>query len=222
MDIINLVIEFVLHFDKHLDTIIDLFGPVTYILLFLVVFCETGLVVFPFLPGDSLIFAAAAFAARGSLNIWVLVLVLLVAAILGNSMNFLVGNMIGQRIYSRAKNGLVKKEYIEKARSFYNKYGGKAVVISRFVPIVRTFIPFVAGVGKMKFSSFNMYNVLGGTLWVGLMSALGYFFGNLKIVKENFSIVAIAIVLISVAPAIVTVILEKRKEKKAKEEKGEC
>lgn len=218
LELINTIIEFALHFDKHLDTIIAMFGMVTYLLLFLVIFSETGLVVCPFLPGDSLIFAAAAITARvnSPINIWVLFIVLVLAAVLGNTVNYLVGRKIGQRIYDSGKERFIKKKHIDKAILFYEKHGGMAVIFSRFVPFVRTFIPFVAGIGRMNFAKYSLYNIIGGFSWVSLMSILGYFFGNLPFVKNNFSFVAVAIILISLMPAVIIAIKEKTIQKKEK------
>ena len=199
-DIVNFLIDFVLHIDRHLDVIIRDYGTLTYLILFLIVFMETGLVVTPFLPGDSLLFAAATFAALGSLNLIWLILLLISAAILGDATNYFIGHKLGNRLI-RTK--WVKKEYLDKTHRFYEKHGGKTIIIARFVPIVRTFAPFVAGVGEMSYRRFASFNVIGGVLWVLSFLLAGYFFGNLPFVKNNFGLVIIAIIIISVLPAII-------------------
>lgn len=192
-------LDLLLHVDKFLDVFISRYGVLIYILIFIILFCETGL--FVPLPGDSLIFAGGAFAAAGLMNIWIFVLVSFIAAILGDSLNFYLGHAIGKRIYARAKGRLIKRENIDRAKDFYNKHGGKAIILSRFIPLVRQCTPFVAGIGRMTFNRFMSYNFIGVTAWVGLSSILGYFFGNIKIVKENFSTVILAIIVISLLPA---------------------
>jgi membrane-associated protein len=196
------LIDLFLHLDKHLAAIIQQYGTVTYVFLFAVIFMETGLVVTPFLPGDSLLFAAGAFAAIGNLNIWLLFILLSVAAIAGDSVNYWIGHLIGKRAYT-GQIKFIKKEYIERTHAFFEKYGNKTIFLARFVPIVRTFAPFVAGVGEMSYTHFFSYNVFGGIVWVGLCSFAGYFFGNMQVVKDNFSLVVIAIVVISLLPAVV-------------------
>ncbi len=214
MNIIMSVFEFFLHIDKHLNTIIQTYGALSYALLFFVIFMETGFVVTPFLPGDSLIFAAGAFAAVGSFHIVPLWLLLVVAAILGDTANYWIGHTIGPKAFS-GKIRFLKKEYLDKTHAYFEKYGGKTIIIARFVPIVRTFAPFVAGVGKMTYGHFISFNVIGGLLWVTLFTFGGYFFGNLEFVKKNFSIVIFAIIGISVLPAVIEYIKEKRLAKKA-------
>lgn len=199
MELIQTVIEFILHIDKHLSVIISDYGTWTYLILFFIVFFETGLVVTPFLPGDSLLFAAGAFAALGSLNIVWLILLLMAAAIIGDSVNYQIGHYIGNRAFSGTVRFL-KPEYLERTRLFYEKHGGKAVVLARFVPIIRTFAPFVAGVGTMHYGRFLAFNVIGGISWVLLFTLTGFFFGNLPIVRDNFSLVIMAIILISLLP----------------------
>jgi len=194
-------IDIFLHLDKFLGDIISQYGTLTYIILFIVIFCETGLVVTPFLPGDSLIFAAGTFAAIGSLNPWILFLILIVAAIGGDAANYWIGYKIGPRAYT-GEFKLIKKEYIERTHAFFEKHGGKTIFLARFVPIVRTFAPFVAGVGQMSYSYFFRYNFIGGVTWVALFLALGYFFGRIPFVQKNFELVIIAIVLVSILPMV--------------------
>ncbi len=200
MGLINNIVDFILHLDKYLNIIIQNFGLWSYLILFLIVFAETGLVITPFLPGDSLLFAAGSFAAIGSFNIMLLFIVLVVAAILGDTINYSVGKYIGPKVFGYKNSKIFKKEYLEKTHSFYEKYGAKTIVLARFVPIVRTFAPFVAGVGKMSYFKFLFYNVFGGILWVVLFVFGGYFFGNIPFVKENFSIVILIIIIISFMP----------------------
>lgn len=201
MDLIRTLVDLFLHLDDHLVEIVTQYGFWTYLLIFVIIFCETGLVVTPFLPGDSLLFAAGAIAATGAINIWVLAVLLIVAAILGDTVNYWIGDYIGPRAFS-GKVPFLKQEYLDRTHAFYERYGGKTIIIARFVPIVRTFAPFVAGVGSMTYTRFLSYNVIGGVVWVTLFLFGGFFFGNLPIVKENFSIVVIAIILISVLPAV--------------------
>ena len=202
MDVIKYFLDIFLHLDKFLGDIIASYGTLTYIILFLVIFCETGLVVTPFLPGDSLIFAAGTFAAMGKLNPWVLFGLLVVAAVGGDALNYWIGHKIGPRAYT-GEIKLIKKEYIDRTHAFFEKHGGKTIFLARFVPIVRTFAPFVAGVGQMSYGYFLRYNLLGGVAWVAIFLALGYFFGTMPIVQKNFELVIIAIVLISAVPMLV-------------------
>jgi len=211
MAIIEYLIDLFLHLDKHLSVIIQQYGTWTYLLLLAVIFMETGLVVTPFLPGDSLLFAAGTFAspALGSpLNIWLLWLLLCAAAILGDTVNYWVGHFVGPRAFS-GEVRFLKKEYLDRTHAFYERHGGKTIVLARFVPIIRTFAPFVAGVGAMSYGKFLSYNVFGGVLWVTLFTWGGYFFGTLPFVQKHFSLVVIAIVLISVMPAVFEVVKEK-------------
>jgi membrane-associated protein len=199
MELLTTLINIFLHLDKFLGGIIDQYGTLTYIILFLVIFCETGLVVTPFLPGDSLIFAAGTFAAIGSLNPWVLFVMLVIAAVGGDALNYWIGHKIGPRAYT-GEIKLIKKEYIDRTHAFFEKHGGKTIFLARFVPIVRTFAPFVAGVGQMSYGYFLRYNLIGGVTWVAIFLGLGYFFGTMPFVQENFELVIIAIILISVVP----------------------
>jgi membrane-associated protein len=201
MEFNNHLIDIFLHLDKYLGTIIQTYGIWTYALLFLVIFMETGFVITPFLPGDSLIFAAGTFAGFGDLNIVVLFIVLCSAAILGDTANYWIGHFIGPRAFS-GEVRFLKKEYLDRTHEFYERHGGKTIILARFVPIVRTFAPFVAGVGEMSYPHFITYNVVGGVLWVSLFLFLGYFFGNLPFVQNNFSVVVIVIIGISVVPMI--------------------
>jgi membrane-associated protein len=201
MGIFELLIDFILHIDQHLNDIIQSFGVWTYAILFAVIFAETGLVITPFLPGDSLLFAAGTFAALGSLNVVILWLVLFAAAVLGDTVNYWIGNKIGPSVFERDIRFL-KREYLEQTQEFYEKHGGKTIVLARFVPIVRTFAPFVAGVGSMSYGRFLTFNVFGAFLWTALFVFLGYFFGNIPIVKENFELAIIGIILLSVMPMV--------------------
>ena len=199
MEQIRFLIDLFLHLDEHLANIINQYGVWTYVILFVIIFMETGFVVTPFLPGDSLLFAAGTFAALGSLNIWLLILLLIVAAIAGDTVNYWIGHYLGDRAYNIK---WIKREYLDRTHAFFQKHGGKTIFLARFVPIVRTFAPFVAGMGKMSYSYFFSYNVFGGIVWVVLFTLLGFFFGNLEFVKKNFELVIIAIILISVVPAV--------------------
>ncbi len=199
MEQIRFLIDLFLHLDEHLANIINQYGTWTYAILFLIVFMETGFVVTPFLPGDSLLFAAGTFAALGSLNVWLMMILLIIAAIAGDTVNYWIGHYLGDRAYNIK---WIKKEYLDRTHAFFEKHGGKTIFLARFVPIVRTFAPFVAGMGKMSYGYFFSYNVFGGIVWVVLFSLLGYFFGNIPFVKANFELVIIAIILVSVVPAV--------------------
>jgi membrane-associated protein len=201
MDWILALIDFILHIDVHLDQIIRSYGSWTYTLLFLIIFAETGLVVTPFLPGDSLLFAAGAFAARGSLDVASLFLVLSIAAIVGDSVNYSIGRYLAPRM----EHGLrfIKQEHLDRTHAFYERHGGKTIVIARFMPIIRTFAPFVAGIGAMEYHRFILFNVAGGILWVALFVFGGYFFGNIPAVAHNFTLVIMAIILVSVLPGVI-------------------
>ncbi len=213
MNIIQQFIEFILHLDKYLPLWINDYGTLTYLFLFIVIFMETGFVVTPFLPGDSLIFAAGAIAAQGALNIWVLYVVLCAAAILGDTVNYWIGHFIGPRAFS-GNIRFLKKEYIDRTHEFYEKHGGKTIIIARFIPIIRTFAPFVAGVGAMTYPKFIAYNVIGGMAWVALFLFGGYFIGNVPLIKQNFSLVILIIIFISVLPAVIEIITSRRQPKK--------
>ena len=212
MEILKNLVDIFLHLDKFLGDIIANYGTLTYILLFVVIFCETGLVVTPFLPGDSLIFAAGTFAALGKFNPFILFVLLICAAVGGDALNYWIGYKIGPRAYT-GEIKLIKKEYIDRTHAFFEKHGGKTIFLARFVPIVRTFAPFVAGVGQMSYGYFIRYNLIGGVTWVSIFLALGYFFGTMPIVQKNFELVIIAIILISVLPMLFEWI-KSRQEKK--------
>jgi membrane-associated protein len=199
MDLVHSVIDLFLHLDRHLGELISQYGIWTHLILFLVVFCETGLVVTPFLPGDSLLFAAGTFAALGALDLWLIVVLLIAAAIIGDTVNYWIGAYIGPRAF-RGDIRYLRKEYLDRTHAFYEKHGGKTIILARFVPIIRTFAPFVAGVGAMSYPTFIMYNVVGAVLWVGIFVLGGYFFGNITVVRENFTLVILAIIAISVLP----------------------
>ncbi|MCB9813086.1 MAG: DedA family protein [Pseudomonadales bacterium] len=202
MNIITYFVDFILHLDKHLGEIIAAYGSLTYAIFFAIIFAETGLVIFPFLPGDSLLFAAGTFTALGSLHFFATFLILFVAAVVGDSVNYWIGNIFGKKIVDNPKITFINQEHIDKTEAFYKKYGGKTIILARFVPIIRTFAPFVAGVGKMDYQKFITYNVLGGFAWVGIFMTLGYFFGNVQFVKDHFSVAILAIIAISVLPML--------------------
>ena len=202
------ILDLFLHVDEHLTAFVNQHGKLVYGLLFAIIFAETGLVVTPFLPGDSLLFAAGAIAATGGLNVWVLMLVLWIASILGDAVNYAVGHYIGPRVFRpEGRTGrlerLLNPKHLERTHEFFEKYGGKAVVLARFVPIVRTFIPFVAGAGSMSYGKFAFYNVTGGALWVLICVGAGYLFGNIAVVKENFELVILGIIGVSILPMVV-------------------
>jgi membrane-associated protein len=202
MEVLKIFVDFFVHLDVHLGEIISAYGALTYGILFLVIFAETGFVVTPFLPGDSLLFAAGAFAALGDLNIWLMIVLLVAAAILGDTVNYWIGHFLGQRIVDNPKIKFINQDHIDKTEKFYEKHGGKTIILARFVPIIRTFAPFVAGVGKMNYSQFILYNVVGGMVWVGLFSSAGFFFGNMEAVKHNFTLVIFGIIGVSVLPMV--------------------
>jgi membrane-associated protein len=210
MELITYLIDLFLHLDEHLSTVIQNYGTWTYALLFLIIFLETGLVVTPFLPGDSLIFAAGTFAGLGSMNVVVLFFLLCAAAIIGDTANYWIGHYVGPRAFS-GEIRFLKKEYLERTHAFYEKHGGKTIILARFIPIIRTFAPFVAGIGAMTYGHFIAYNVIGGVLWVALFTFGGYFFGNLKFVQDNFSLVVLAIIFISVLPGVVEFLKERNR-----------
>jgi len=205
--LVKTAISFILHLDKHLSAMIQQHGTTTYAILWTIVFCETGLVLTPFLPGDSLLFAAGAFAGMGQLNVAVLFAVFMSSAVLGDAVNYGIGSKLGSWALER---NLLKQQYIAQTEKFYAKYGGKTVVLARFVPIVRTFAPFVAGIGSMAYSQFALYNVLGALIWTVLFVGAGFFFGNLPVVQHNFTLVVLGIVAVSVVPVILEVLAARR------------
>lgn len=209
------LISSILHFDESLTSIINLFGPFTYVILFFIVFAETGLVIMPFLPGDSLLFAVGTLAGGNYLNILISYVVLLAAAILGDTVNYWIGHHFGARVFTKDNSRFFNKAYLAKTDAFYRKHGGKTIILARFVPVIRTFAPFVAGVGKMHYSTFLFYNIAGGFLWVTSLTFAGYFFGQIPIIRENFELAVIGIVIISFVPMLLEFIKHKRASKKA-------
>lgn len=199
------LIDFVLHIDQHLIELTQTYGLWIYAILFLIVFCETGLVVTPFLPGDSLLFAAGAVAALGGMNVHIAAALLLAAAVIGDAVNFAIGKYFGEKLFAKPDSRVFKREYLDKTHAFYEKYGGKTIILARFVPIVRTFAPFVAGMGNMHYGRFIRYNIIGALMWVGLLTYAGYFFGELPVVKNNFGLVVIGIIVVSVLPMAVEI-----------------
>jgi membrane-associated protein len=216
MPLISRIIDFVLHLDKHLSSLIQTYGTWTYLLLFFVIFLETGFVVTPFLPGDSLLFAAGTFAATKALNVVWLVVVLSAAAILGDTANYWIGFFVGPKVFSKEKTRFFKKEYLDRTHRFYEKYGAETIIIARFVPIIRTFAPFVAGIGRMSYWKFISYNVIGGIGWVILLVLGGYLFGNIPFIRKHFGFVIIAIIIISTIPAVVEFFRHRREARQSK------
>lgn len=214
MDVIHFFIDFILHIDKHLDQMIMTYGVWVYVILFLIIFCETGLVVTPFLPGDSMIFVAGALAARATneLDISILCIALIAAAVIGDSVNFEIGKFFGEKLFSNPNSKIFKQAYLQKTHDFYKKYGGKTIILARFVPIVRTFAPFVAGMGRMHYRYFISYNLIGGALWVSIFALAGYFVGNMEWVQSNLKFLIVAIIVVSVLPALIEVMKSKRKK----------
>lgn len=208
MELLHQLVDLFLHLDKHLSQIISDYGTWTYAILFLIIFIETGIVIMPFLPGDSLLFAAGAFAATGVLNVWYLLVLLFVAAFLGDTLNYLIGDYFGPRVF-RKDYRFLKKEYLMKTQAYYEKHGGKTIIFARFIPIIRTFAPFVAGVGTMKYGKFLSYNIIGGLLWVVGFVMAGFLFGNIPAVKKNFTMVIFGIILISILPPIYEILKQK-------------
>ncbi len=208
MDFIRFLIDFIIHIDVHLGQIISHYGVTTYAILFLIIFMETGLVFTPFLPGDSLLFAAGAFAALNSLNIWLLFLLMSAAAILGDTANYWIGYFFGKKIVAHPKIPIDEGHIIE-TQKFFHKHGGKTIILARFMPFIRTFAPFVAGVGRMKYQRFFSYNIIGGIIWVSIATFSGYFFGNMEFVKNNFSLVILGVVLISLVPIFIEIFRKK-------------
>ncbi|MGO9014221.1 MAG: DedA family protein [Dissulfurispiraceae bacterium] len=210
MELIANFISIFMHLDKHLSLIIQQYGAATYIILPLIIFCETGLVVTPFLPGDSLLFAAGTFAALGSFDIFVIYGLLVFAAMAGNTTNYWIGYFAGPKVFHRDDVRFLNRKHLERTHKFYEKYGGKTIIIARFIPIVRTFAPFVAGIGRMTYARFISYDIFGGTAWVAVCVFSGYFFGNIPVVRRNFSLVILAIIIVSVTPGVVEFIRHRR------------
>jgi membrane-associated protein len=203
MELIHLFSDYFLHLDRHLSVVIQNYGVWTYALLFFIIFCETGLVVTPILPGDSLLFAAGTFAAAGALQVESLFVLLSIAAVGGDTVNYWAGHLVGPKIFQQDRIRFVKKEYLDRTHEFYERHGGKTIILARFVPIIRTFAPFVAGIGRMTYFRFVTYNVVGGIAWIAMFILAGYFFGNISVVKENFTLVILAIIFISVLPGFI-------------------
>jgi membrane-associated protein len=210
MEAIKYLIDFILHLDTHLVELIQQYGNWTYGILFLIIFCETGLVITPFLPGDSLLFAIGALSAKGALNAGWVFFILSVAAILGDSTNYWIGYFIGPKVFYSEESRWLNRRYLERTHHFYDKYGGKTVIIARFMPIIRTFAPFVAGVGRMNYFKFLTFSIGGTLLWIGIFVVAGYLFGNIPVVKRNFTLVVFAIIIISVLPAVIEAIRARR------------
>jgi len=210
MEIVINFIDFFIHLDRYLNLLISNYGVWTYVIIFLIIFCETGLVVTPVLPGDSLLFGLGAFAAADALKLEWLLLTLSTAAVAGDTVNYAIGKFVGPHVFHQEKSRFFKKEYLDRTHRFYERYGGKTIIVARFVPIVRTFAPFVAGIGSMTYSRFLAYNVIGGLAWVALFILGGYYFGNLSLVKENFTLVILAIIVVSIMPGIVEFVRRRR------------
>ena len=202
MELLKHLLDLILHLDKHLVELVNQYQSWTYGILFLIIFCETGLVVTPFLPGDSLLFAIGALASKGQLNVFLVVVLLSVAAILGDTVNYWIGKVVGPKVFSSESSRWLNRKHLERTHEFYEKYGGKTIIFARFMPIIRTFAPFVAGIGKMSYGKFLLYNIVGGIVWITGFTYAGYFFGEIPIVKRNFTLVILVIILISVMPAI--------------------
>ena len=203
MELLAPLIDLIVHLDDHLQTLVVNYGAWVYLILFLIVFCETGLVVTPFLPGDSLLFVAGAIAAGGGMNIHLLVLLLFIAAVLGDAVNYGVGHYLGPRVFKSKESRWLNPRHLERAHAFYERHGGKTIIIARFVPIVRTYAPFVAGAASMPYPRFALYNITGGALWVTSLAYAGYFFGNIPVIKNNLTLVIIAIIILSILPGVV-------------------
>ena len=211
MELITYCVDFIMHIDKHLSVLIQSYGVWTYLILFFIIFCETGLVVTPLLPGDSLLFAAGTFASKGALDVSWLFVLLSVAAIAGDTANYWIGCYVGPRVFHKEHVRFLNKEYLDRTHQFYEKYGGKTIIIARFVPIIRTFAPFVAGIGSMTYWRFISYNIIGGIAWVALCVFAGYYFGNLPVVKNNFTFVIFAIIFISILPGVIEFLRQRNK-----------
>ncbi|MCW3479360.1 DedA family protein [Neisseriaceae bacterium JH1-16] len=215
MEAITFLIDFILHIDKHLAELVSSYGSLTYAILFLIVFCETGLVVLPFLPGDSLLFVAGTLSATGAMDVHLLVGLLIAAAIIGDTVNYTIGRKLGLKLFSNPNSKIFRHEYLEKTHAFYQRHGGKTIILARFVPIVRTFAPFVAGAGEMSYGRFLFFNVTGAVAWVGSFTYLGFFFGNLPVIKSNLSLLIVGIIFVSILPGLIEFVRQKRKARVA-------
>ncbi len=211
MEAINSFIDIFLHLDQHLGAVIQYYGTWTYLILFLIIFCETGLVVTPILPGDSLLFAAGAFAATGALDASRLFGLLIIAAVAGDSVNYWAGYFLGPKVFHKENVRFLNREYLKRAHNFYEKYGAETIIVARFLPIIRTFAPFVAGIGRMRYLRFLSYSILGSTAWISLFVYGGYYFGNIPVVRKNFSLVIVAIVFISILPALIQLLRQRNR-----------
>ena len=211
MELIVKGIDILLHLDKYLGIMIQTMGIWSYVIIFLIIFCETGLVVTPVLPGDSLLFAIGTFAALGSFDITIVLILLTIAATAGDTVNYWIGNYLGPKVFHYEDSRFLKKKHLERTHEYYEKHGGKTIIIARFIPIIRTFAPFVAGIGSMTYGKFLSYNVVGGILWIFSLTLAGYFFGNIQVVRKNFSLVIIAIVVLSVMPGVIEYLRQRRK-----------
>ena len=211
MNLLWTLVDILLHHDRHLSDVIQQYGVWTYLILFLIVFCETGLVVTPFLPGDSLLFAVGTFAAIGALDLGIVAALLIAAAILGDSVNYAIGARVGPRVFRQEGVRFLNRKHLDRTHEFYERYGAKTIVIARFVPIIRTFAPFVAGIGRMSYARFALYNVAGGIGWIVSLTVAGYLFGNIPIVRKNFSLVIFAIIILSILPALIEVLRQRRR-----------
>ena len=210
MEFVQLVIDFILHIDRHLAELTAAYGPWIYGILFLIIFCETGLVVTPFLPGDSLLFVAGAIATQDAMNIHLMVILLIIAAILGDAVNYSIGRFFGVRLFANPDSKIFRRRHLEITQTFYARHGGKTIILARFVPIVRTFAPFVAGMGHMPYRRFAAYNVVGAIAWVTLFSYAGYFFGNLPVVQSNLHYLIVAIIFVSILPGVIEILRHRR------------
>lgn len=210
MEFVQLVIDFILHIDRHLAELTAAYGPWIYGILFLIIFCETGLVVTPFLPGDSLLFVAGAIATQDAMNIHLMVILLIIAAILGDAVNYSIGRFFGVRLFANPDSKIFRRRHLEITQTFYARHGGKTIILARFVPIVRTFAPFVAGMGHMPYRRFAAYNVVGAIAWVTLFSYAGYFFGNLPMVQSNLHYLIVAIIFVSILPGVIEILRHRR------------
>lgn len=212
MEFLAALLDIALHLDQHLQALVSEHGAWIYLILFLIVFCETGLVVTPFLPGDSLLFVAGTVAAAGGMDIHLLVVLLIIAAVLGDAVNYAVGHYLGPRIFSHSESRWLNPKHLQRAHDFYEKYGGKTIIIARFVPIIRTYAPFVAGAASMTYAKFALYNISGAVLWVVSLGYAGYFFGNIPLIKNNLTLVIIGIIILSILPGIIEILRHRRSE----------